>query len=144
MLAQNFKTATDLGISEAQVAALQKVLVLLETGKLTHTPADGNNYEIYRDAPFTGHFNMAAWRQETDCGTVCCIGGTAEAISGIPFCDDYEESEELCDLFHPPRFRDGKITTAQAAIALRSYLTTGDSRWDLATASPQDMRSDND
>ena len=142
MLAQNFKTAHELGIRDEQLDALQKVLVLLETGKLTHTPADHSNYKIYPEAPFTGHFNMAAWRQETDCGTVCCIGGTAEAISGIRFNDDYDENEELCDLFHPPHFREGKITTAQAAIALRSYLTTGEAHWALAVArSPQESGS---
>jgi hypothetical protein len=32
MLAQNFMTAADLGISEAQLDALRKTLVLFETG----------------------------------------------------------------------------------------------------------------
>ena len=43
MLAQSFKTALELGIKDEQLDALQKVLVLLETGKLTHVPADNSN-----------------------------------------------------------------------------------------------------
>ena len=44
MLAQSFKTALELGIKDEQLDALQKVLVLLETDKLAHTPGDPSNY----------------------------------------------------------------------------------------------------
>lgn len=81
MLAQNFKSADELGITDQQKEALMKTLVLMETGRLIHverpkvvSPDDGG---------------VSDWKT---------------------------------------------IIPAQAATALRSYLTTGDSRWDLAVA----------
>jgi hypothetical protein len=141
MLAQNFKAADELGITEEQIEALIKTLVMLETGKLIH-----NTHESIRqytrneeDAPFTGHFNMACWRYATPCGTAGCIGGTAEMIVGrgvFDYYDDQEGGDALDRLFSPRGMKDwAKITPAQSAIALRSYLTTGDARWDLALAS---------
>ena len=114
-----------------------KVLVLLETGKMRHVPMGGAPHD---DIPvqFSGQFNMNQWRAENDCGTIACIGGTAEAISGENFrAETYLFNKGLQGLFYPPdlhkRWHD--ITPAQAATALRSYLTTGDARWDLALTS---------
>ena len=67
MLAQNFKTAADLDLTEAQHAALIKTLALLDGGKLTHAKAF--DAHIYRAGKFTGHFNMAEWTTQADCGT---------------------------------------------------------------------------
>jgi hypothetical protein len=133
MLAQSFKPAAELGITEPQRDALMKTLVLLETGKLVHT----TRYASARGPrPFTGHFNMKRWGLEpTDCGTVACIGGTAEIISGINFFDCLYDPG-LHELFYAQGSRKEMrdITPAQAATALRSYLTTGNANWAEAVA----------
>lgn len=136
MLAQNFKTADDLKISEAQKDALAKTLVLFETGKIAHAKV-GNGY-FPEQGEYTGHFNMNQWNSLIHgCGTVACIGGTAELIGGVNF--DRQAGgfdSPLYRLFMPnlPEWMWDEITPAHAAIALRSYLTTGEARWDLALA----------
>lgn len=136
MLAQNFKSAADLSLTEPQVSALQKTLVLLETGKLRHVPAADIQDDLSpHDAIFGGGFNMDRWLGSHPCGTVGCIGGTAELIGKVKF--NVWASDNLYKLFHPDWKVTGSwtgITPAQAATALRSYLTTGDARWDLAVA----------
>jgi hypothetical protein len=142
MLAQNFKSAADLGISEKQKEALCKTLVLLETGKLKHAPM-GSSTE---HRSFSGQFNMNQWQARNECGTIACIGGTAEMIGDVSFQDHYEK-RSLHELFYPDRKKiDGcrwkDITPSQAATALRSYLTTGDARWDLAVQSSPEATAD--
>lgn len=136
MLAQNFKTADDLQITEEQKAALCKTLVLLETNKLTHVV---QSFEGDDEATFSGHFNMCNWAAKHGCGTIGCIGGTAEMVGQVSFGYIYGiQNRALKNLFLPigvPPIQWGNITTAEAANALRSYLTTGDARWDLAVAS---------
>jgi hypothetical protein len=134
MLAQSFKSAADLGITEPQFDALRKTLVLLETGKLRHVPAP-DNYQ-WSGTDFSFKFNMGSWRRDAaggECGTVCCIGGTAELVGNVDFSD---RAGALDDLFYAKDcpINLTAITPAQAATALRSYLTTGDARWDLAVA----------
>jgi hypothetical protein len=137
MLAQNFKSAADLGITEPQLDALRKTLVLLETDRLVHAPTSDtvmpNGYD------FTGHFNMAEWSGKHDCGTVACIGGTAELLAGSDLGFRYcagPKYQAVNDLFlgHGLQVPLSTITPSQAATALRSYLTTGDARWDLAVS----------
>lgn len=131
MLAQNFKLAADLGISEPQREALMKTLVLLETGKLTYAPHSPKM--VPRTAPYTGHFNMSGWAREGECGTVRCIGGTASIIGAVHF--EVPRPQALENLFYPPApILIDKITVDQAATALRSYLTTGDAKWHEAVA----------
>lgn len=137
MLAQNFKSAADLGITESQLSALQKTLVMLETGKLRHfdilSIPDRRFEHSYE---FSGDFNMGAFHAKHECGTACCIAGTAELISGAKFIGE-SRSNELDELFYMNSLdhRDMEaVTPSQAATALRSYLTTGDARWDLAVA----------
>jgi hypothetical protein len=135
MLAQNFKTADDLGLTDQHLDALIKTLALMDSGKLTHVI----NYDyVWANGrtEFTAHFNMADWSAPSECGTVCCIGGTAEYVGNISFGEIKNTNQKLHDLFYPYVVEAGwdKITIAQAAIALRSYLTTGDARWDLAVA----------
>lgn len=130
MLAQNFKTAKDLEITEAQKEALMKTLVLLETEQVEHISKFIN--DIDHEPTYCGKFNMRYWNAEASCGTVCCIGGTAELIGNVSFYPNVPVALE--ELFQPPMgpaiWRT--ITPAEAAIALRSYLTTGAARWDLA------------
>jgi hypothetical protein len=133
MLAQSFLSASDLGITEPQRDALMKTLVLLETGKLTHTKSSPIPSVVSK---FSGRFNMANWSASDECGTICCIGGTAEIISGVPF--RFKSPPALMGLFYvQPRPRGidwHDITPAQAATALRSYLTTGSANWAQAVA----------
>ena len=142
MLAQNFKDATELKLTEQQKDALVKTLVLLETGKVSHVqiPSDAR----YNDSTpkFEGKFNMNRWGIYSieACGTICCIGGTAELVGGLRQLDlqrACDGNPALEDLFYPSceRFKYDKITPSKAATALRSYLTNGDARWDLALAS---------
>lgn len=129
MLAQSFLSAEDLNISSSQLKALIKTLKLFETGKLKHVQLDdGIPGEMGNE--FTGHFSMSLWNTKRDCGTICCIGGTAELIGGVIFNTD-KQSKRLTQLFFP-RFRVGQwntITPTHAAQALRNYLTTGYARW---------------
>lgn len=140
MLAQSFMTAADLGITEEQRGALAKTLVLLETDKLIHA-APESQINWYSEDKFTGQFNMDMWTLNYEgCGTVACIGGTAELIGDISFGDAHHKlPENLYRLFYPGDIVDdwAMITTQQAARALRSYLTTGDARWDLALSSKE-------
>ena len=142
MLMQNFMSAADLGLTEQQKEALMKTLVLLETDKLVHVPNHDtlprpNRFVPTGERQFSGQFNMADWNFAHNCGTVCCIGGTAEMIGGVSL--DEDGNDGLYQLFYP-QFDGCKgksyssITTSEAATALRSYLTTGDARWDLAVS----------
>lgn len=141
MLAQNFKPAAELKLTELQKEALIKTLVLLETEKLKHAYPDRR---ISEPDGFTGHFNMSWWELPAACGTICCIGGTAELIGDLRP-DELDkatyDNPALKNLFYPGRggprisVEMQHITPDQAATALRSYLTIGDARWDLAVAS---------
>lgn len=132
MLAQNFKTPSELGISDAEFDALYKVLGMLERGELVHHQyrSSSEKRELIKG------FNMAGWPcpgTKDECGTVGCIGGWAEVIGQLHFTPN--SFKRLHPLFYPkPRSTSlyGNITPAQAAIALRSYLTSGDPCWDEA------------
>jgi hypothetical protein len=141
MLAQNFMTPTDLGLNDRQFDSLVKVLKLLEVGLLKHVSSPryrypGNTLDEINSLPdpsFDGLFNMASWMCDSECGTVACIGGTACLLAGDPllFVDSFSTDK----LFYPPYGSQiSKITTKQAACALRSYLTTGDPKWEEAVA----------
>lgn len=135
MLAQSFKTADELGLSDAQKGALMKVLVLLETGRLQHREMIGDA-DSADEPTFCENFNMRWWTADHPCGTVACIGGTAELVGNVKF-DGWIMNAGLMGLFWPRPMTETqicKITPAQAAIALRSYLTTGNAHWELAVA----------
>lgn len=138
MLTQNFKSAADLGISDKVYDALKKTLVLMETGQLIfYADPDGKcGVEDNRNcSPMTFHFNMDSWAIKHDCGTVRCIGGTAEALGRFRFeMNGGKEKlpDALDDLFYPYEVNDSwsNITVEQGAQALRNYLTYGEARWD--------------
>lgn len=134
MLAHSFLSAEDLDISSSQLKALIKTLKLFETGKLKHVQIDDDILGEMGNE-FTGHFSMVLWNIKRDCGTVCCIGGTAELIGGVIFNTD-KQNERLTRLFFPHFLGQwNTITPAHAAQALRNYLTTGDPRWREVVAS---------
>ena len=140
MLAQNFKTASDLEITEKQKQALIKTLVLFETDRMNSfdCSADSIDWPNAYDPAFTGNFNMRFWSvAHPSCGTVACIGGTAEIIGDVSF-DGWMNNDSLRQLFCPGgeeepitvvHARLNKITPRQAATALRNYLTTGEPNW---------------
>lgn len=127
MLAQNFKTAADLCITDPELEALIKVLGMLERGDLSH---DGGQFDSDHG------FNMGlSWEGKTGCGTVACIGGWCEIVMGVKPTTHlyrYIQGGPLYDLYWS--HVDMGITTDQAAIALRSYLTTGEPNWAEALA----------
>jgi hypothetical protein len=140
MLAQNFKTAAELGLNDVQLDALQKTLVLFETGKVVFaTEIFVGLCAVEQSSEFTGHFNMANWSARGKCGTVGCIGGTAEMIGGLPInslndASNYNYALENLFYANDAKVRLEKITVEQAARALRNYLTTGHANWAQATA----------
>lgn len=146
MLAQNFQSADELLITEQQRQALIKTLTLLETNKLKHFRRKKVNLDTgevederlnfcFGKEPIS-QFNMNIWRANTTCGTVACIGGTAELVGQVYFGVDHRMlPPNLYNLFYPgfeASFIEGAydhITTEHAAQALRNYLTTGEPNW---------------
>ena len=117
MLAQNFKTAAELGISERLRRALATELGMLERGEISRL-----------------EFDMREW----NCGTACCFGGWAEKIAGVPIgtfklcTPDTLTGNRLMgieSLFAPHQWTRMTVSTSEATTALRNYLTTGDARW---------------
>lgn len=140
MLAQNFKTAADLGISELRHGGLIKTLGVLERGEVRHVPVPYSRF-VYKPQNWDALFNMSNLWTDATCGTAACIAGTSDLIFGTDFvsagCVNWPEDSRLDDLFCPNGIDEeiwGDITTAQAATALRSYLTTGDANWAEAIA----------
>lgn len=120
MLAQNFKSAAELGITEPEFRSLITVLGMFEREEI---PPE--------------KFNM----RTVNCGTAACIMGWCKNVSiDNVFLGDsrdvcVRQTELYQGLFLFGRdLRLRKLLPAQAATALRSYLTTGDARWDLAVA----------
>lgn len=146
MLAQNFKTAAELNLTDKRFEALLGVLRMLERDELKHVALDETrarmSYRKPRDRSFV--FNMDDIYTYSNCGTAACIAGACDLYFNSDFVDpkdglaDIDEvSKELYNLFCPDRVSpcDWKeISSSQAAMALRSYLTTGEPRWDLALA----------
>lgn len=70
------------------------------------------------------------------CGTVGCIGGWCEKVAGSPekFGTTEDDNPQLYALQMAPGYLYGHkpIRPRHAAIALRSYLTHGDPRWQKA------------
>lgn len=112
MLAQNFKTPTDLDISDAEFDALRKVLGMLERGEIAERQFDMRHIHH-------------------DCGSPARICGWALHVSNNYRLFGSVWPQRLADLL---RTRTG-VNTSQAAIALRNYLTHGEPRWNEALAS---------
>lgn len=134
MLMQNFQTAEALGITDAEREALRTVLGMLERGELPQRT----------DWPLKGlMFDMGDFLVEDECGTAACIVGHAHLASGRRVFEDWvaggvpysHVDSALHELFLP----DGvyhlyEITPEQAAVAVRSFLTTGAAKWAEALA----------
>lgn len=132
MLAQNFKTAADLGISDKEHQALVSVLGMLERGELRTT-------RNFLDPNIPNGFNMAIIGKQTECGTVGCILGWCRHIGGkhlFSFNGFTVGTPGVLELFmFGDQRRHRPVTTDQAARATRSYLSTGEANWREALAS---------
>lgn len=129
-----FLSAEELGLSEIQRCALLKTLAHLEHGKL-----DGGNW---KDRTRPSYFDMQMWGGE--CGTVCCIGGSAEALIGSRHVfwqhRNSNAPTDLYRLFYPsadPKHPAWSSSPSQAAVALRGYLETGKADWNAAMKTPK-------
>lgn len=132
-----FKPAAELGLQDDQYCGLIKTLAYMEAGRLKHVPKQC--LDFVEGAPFTGHFNMGNWRVQAECGTICCIAGTAEILGGCCL-RQYHGSDELSKLFYPHHnncLQGYNATPRQAAVALRHYLETGKTDWHQAMSTPQ-------
>lgn len=127
MLAQNLMTAEALGIAAEEQQALVTVLGMLERGEID-------------DA----HFDMLNFVQREDCGTVGCLCGWAYEVSGGRAFPEVASAWYAAERLRH-RLPDAAkhlfaldrplvTTAAKGAIALRSYLTTGEARWMEALA----------
>jgi len=120
-----FLPASDLQVSDDYRDALIKTLELLERGGVYHY---GFDKYIKNKYPF----NMDQWGGH--CGSVCCIGGTAQWILGhdVGVGRRIEgRPTQLNRLFFPHHIKDSwnNLTPKVAAIALRTYLETGNEDW---------------
>lgn len=130
MLAQAFKSANELGITDEELTALIRVLGMFERGEVkrarAHTPAIPNG------------FNMSSLSHTDRCNTVACIKGWAQIVGGEHLFSSYPSTKNdalYTGLFlYSKRIRFRINEPAQAATALRSYLTTGDAKWHEAIA----------
>lgn len=134
-----FLDAETLGLTEKQRCGLVKTLAWLEAGKLDH------------ENEKTAGFDMGRWGGS--CGSVCCIGGTAEVLGETNFHISIADiGKEHVRLFYPGSTNDPlsflvrtnpgwKASTSQAAVALRGYLETGRADWDAAMKTPSNRRT---
>lgn len=145
MLAQNFMTALALGISDVEHDALIKVLGMLERGELVHA-----KFPIARMFRGPNEFNMAATLHTGEgCGTIACLGGWAYLVSDkVAFAgliDGLASDDDDLVAAMPINLRRlfgigaswstlNPRTPEAAAIALRSYLSTGEPSWAEAMA----------
>ena len=133
-----FKTADELGLGEEQRCGLVKTLAYIEAGKLMHVSWGHLMAGLSSVAPLMP-FNMRTWFSRHSCGTVCCIGGTAQMLGGARY-PERATPYQLRVLFglidHEYDSMDD-ITERQAGVALRGYLETGTTDWDAARKSPR-------
>lgn len=125
-LKDQFKPASELGLNDLQYEGLIKVLDYLENTEVVH------NKPIEEIEGMT--FNMRVWRMPHSCGSVCCIGGSADALMGTYPTDmtlypQYELPRECKRLFFDSPGMGDDTTPKQAAVALRGYLETGVTDW---------------
>ena len=128
-----FKSPKELGLTPKEYSALIKTLLLMEAGKVVHAQ-DLDNQKL-QDGEYG--FRMAVWRGRYPCGTVCCIGGTAEMIEGLPDNSLGLKAHEMAgmgdhemyNLFYRWGAAGGNPSPKKAAQVLRGYLTTGQTKW---------------
>lgn len=136
-----FKSAGYLGLTQKEWEALIITLMKLEAGQLDYVSRDA--LRSSRETPDTKHpFNMSIWNLPHTCGTVCCIGGSAEVLGGLSEgslknkasrlgTSTFGMKDALWRLFY--HYPGEQTTPQEAGRALRGYLTTGQTDWGAAT-----------
>lgn len=136
----NFKTAKQLNLTDEQHGALVKTLEFLESGKTLHF-VNEDSRDLLRSKRAFSLFFMPTWIHRSSCGTVACLGGTAQILSGNDNLFRSEpndtiqyhirnKNEELYQLFF--NWGGGNPTEVQGARALRGFLETGKTDWTKA------------
>lgn len=121
-----FKTPKQLGVSEEQFCAIMKAAEALQSGKLEQTPVGVPTLPGLT-------FDMSHWKCRHECGTVCCIGGSAEILSGLTYGSLNKIADRnpgLKSLFFPREVLSwGSITPEMAAKAVINWAKTGNPQW---------------
>lgn len=122
-----------LGITFPQLGVLLGTRELLKMGALTYSTADRRHAENGEHL-----FNMnIALRNNSECGSVGCIGGTMamlmgmNSLNGIKFVHSHDiPGDRLKELFFPKGVHDYScITPALAVKAINNFLKTGNPSW---------------
>jgi hypothetical protein len=132
----NFLSAEELKIDDWEHAGLVEVMRRLERGELRHIVPEHERHSTYQTPD---GFNMA-FDGVGVCGTVACIGGWVARTKGMRaegYVPNIRPGDPLDPLYYPLELGDlragtcpwYKITTEQAAAAIRNFLTTGAPRW---------------
>jgi len=123
-----FLSARALGLTRLERTALVGVLEKIEAGWFTPASVAGS----WETGVPKNFFSMGTWFEShaepvlTDCGSVGCIGGWADALYGTEF-NVTDSPRGLNDLFFPTR--QSSRTLEDAGRALRRYLETGAPAW---------------
>jgi hypothetical protein len=132
----NFLSAEELKIDDWEHAGLVEVMRRLERGELRHIVPEHERHSTYQTPD---GFNMA-FDGVGAFGTVACIGGWVARTAGMRaevHVQNIRPGDPLEPLYYPTELSDPhddrrlwyKITTEQAAAAIRNFLTTGAPRW---------------
>jgi hypothetical protein len=136
MLSQNFKTAAELKLTDAEFAAAITLLGMLERDEIPHEPHTPYCIEKPKQGEKPNKFNMNLVYGSYLCDTTACFCGWIEYLAkSAPL--------SLANKVVSAGVRDGRfelmyaatrsdITTSEAAIALRNFLTFGEPRWSEA------------
>lgn len=127
-----FLTSEELRLTEVGHRGLIETLRGLEDGTIRHVPI---NKRQNHDNGLSGYpitrpvgINMCRIKFETDCGSVCCVGGWMMYFAGTrEIAVNY--SINLARLFMPPHWYIGNYDEVQVARAVRSFLETGEADW---------------
>lgn len=136
-----FLSAKKLNLTENQRCGLIMVLANIEAGKFMHIEPSELTEKNIVGARSLGKtaFNMNHWWTRLNCGSVCCLGGSAEMLSGAKF-EGAALSDATKALFAIGNYSNApsrKATEKQAGVALRNYLETGHPNWDAALKTPR-------
>ena len=120
---KEFKTADELGLFEEQRYWLGETLRYMESGVFSHKTYNQDGLMFRMNDWITAH---------DDCGTACCIGGTACMLADKPqlfntFPGSYPVTLEK--LFSLWTEKGTEVSVERGAAQLRKFLTTGECPW---------------
>lgn len=134
-----FKSAKELGLKQNEWEALIKTLTLMEADAIVHLPLESYEFKV-SNSQTKPIFSMSEWHAKYPCGTVACIGGSAEIFGNLKMhtmqiaanriAAAANNDRNLFGLFYKWGNRDP--TPTQAAKVLRHYLATGRTVWSHA------------